>query len=52
VVEVVEAEEVLEAVALVVVALEEGASVEAPQRSEWADLGQVERHLAELVLRE
>jgi len=48
----VEAEEVLEAVGLVVAGLEEVDLVEAPQRFEWEDLDQVERHLAELVPRE
>ena len=42
----------LEAVGLVVVVLGEADFVEAPQRFEWADLDQVERHLVELVPRE
>jgi hypothetical protein len=46
---VVEAEEVLEEVDLVVVALGEVDFVGVPQHFDLADLGQVERHLAELV---
>lgn len=44
--------EVLEAGGLVVAVLEVADFVEAPHHFEWADLGQVERHLAELVPRE
>jgi len=44
--------EVLEVVGLVVGALGEADFAGVPQRFEWADLGQVERHLAELVPRE
>ena len=43
---------VLEVVVLVVVVLEAADFVEAPQLFEWADLDQVERHLAEPVPRE
>ena len=43
---------VLEAAVLEVAVLEVAEFVEAPQRFEWEDLGQVERHLAELVPRE
>jgi hypothetical protein len=44
--------EVLEEVGLVVAVLEEADFVEVLHRFEWADLGQVERHLVELVPRE
>lgn len=47
-----EAEEVLEVEGLVVAVLEAADFAGVPQRFEWADLGQVERHLAELVPRE
>lgn len=43
---------VLAAVDLVVAVLAAVDFAEVPHRSEWADLGQVDRHLAELVLRE
>jgi len=42
----------LEAVVLVVVGLEAADFAEAPHLFEWEVLGQVERHLAELVLLE
>ena len=42
----------LEAEGLVVAVLEVVDSVEVPHRFEWADLGQVEHHLAERVPRE
>ena len=44
-----EAEEVLEVVVLVVVALGEADFAGVPQHFDLADLGQVECHLAELV---
>ena len=48
----VEVAEVLEVEALVAEVLEAVDFAEDPLRSEWAVLDQVERHLAELVLRE